>query len=188
MVAGMTDDEVLDLAGMSAERTFLCPRRPGALGRRSVPLAGGLLTLLFAFVLPVLAHGYTSTPTHGPLAKKPTIRARRGPPPKRLVIKDIVKGTGSTARNGDLLTTNYVGAFYNNGKVFDSSWRRNEPFTFTLGRGEVIEGWERGIVGMRVGGRRELIVPAALAYGRKGSPPVIPPNSTLIFVVDLLAS
>jgi peptidylprolyl isomerase len=154
-----------------------------------MPLAGGLLAfLLFAFVSPVLAHGSTSTPTHGPLAKKPTIRVRRGPPPKRLVIKDIVKGTGPIARNGYLLTTNYVGAFYSNGKVFDGSWRRGEPFTFTLGQGEVIEGWERGIVGMRVGGRRELIIPAALAYGRKGSPPVIPPNSTLIFVIDLLAA
>jgi peptidylprolyl isomerase len=86
------------------------------------------------------------------------------------------------------LTVDYVGAFYRNGKMFDSSWSRHEPFVFPLGRGEVIEGWERGLIGMRVGGRRELVVPASLAYGKKGSPPTIPPNSTLVFVVDLLAS
>jgi peptidylprolyl isomerase len=144
--------------------------------------------LLLALGLPVVAHGSTSTPTHGPLSKKPTITAHKGPAPKRLVIKDIIKGHGPMAKNGDVLTVNYVGALYSNNKVFDSSWRRDEPFTFPLGQREVIEGWERGLAGMRVGGRRELIIPAALAYGSKGSPPTIPPNSTLIFVVDLLAT
>ncbi|MFZ2112918.1 MAG: FKBP-type peptidyl-prolyl cis-trans isomerase [Solirubrobacteraceae bacterium] len=156
--------------------------------RRSVLLAGGLLTLLLVFVLPVVAHGSTTTPAHGPLSKKPTIKAHEGPAPKRLVIKDIIRGKGPKAKDGDVLTVNYVGALYSNNKVFDSSWRRDETFTFPLGQGEVIEGWERGIVGMRVGGRRELIIPASLAYGNKGSPPTIPPNSTLIFVVDLLAT
>lgn len=151
-------------------------------------LIGGLLALLFALVLPVVAHGFTRTPTHGALSEKPTIRAHKGPAPKRLVIKDIIKGDGPKAKNGDVLTVDYVGALYSNDKIFDSSWHRDEPFTFTLGQGEVIEGWERGFVGMRVGGRRELIIPAVLAYGSKGSPPTIPPNSTLIFVVDLLAA
>jgi peptidylprolyl isomerase len=136
----------------------------------------------------VVAHRPTRAPAHGPLSKKPTIRVHKGPAPKRLVTKDIVKGAGPKARKGHLLTVNYVGALYGNGRVFDSSWRRGEPFTFPFGRGEVIEGWERGIVGMRVGGRRELLIPAALAYGSRGSPPHIPPNSTLIFVVDLLAA
>jgi FKBP-type peptidyl-prolyl cis-trans isomerase len=104
------------------------------------------------------------------------------------VIRNIVKGTGRKAKDGRKLTVNYVGALYSNGRVFQSSWRDGELFTFTIGRGELIEGWERGLVGMRVGGRRELIIPAALAYGRKGSPPSIPPNSTLIFIVDLLAA
>lgn len=151
-------------------------------------LTGGLLALLFALLLPVVAHGSTRTPTHGPLSEKPTIKVHKGPAPKRLVIKDIIKGHGPKAKNGDVLTVNYVGALYSTSKIFDSSWRRDEPFTFTLMQGEVIEGWERGIVGMRVGGRRELIIPAVLAYGSKGSPPTIPPNSTLIFVVDLLAA
>ena len=81
---------------------------------------------------------------------------------------------------------NYVGINYKSGKEFDSSWKRNEPFTFTLGKKSVIPGWEKGIPGMKVGGRRELVIPAALAYGAKGSPPSIPPNETLIFVVDML--
>jgi peptidylprolyl isomerase len=77
---------------------------------------------------------------------------------------------------------------YNGGKEFDASWKRNQTFPFTLGQGSVIKGWDQGLVGMKVGGRRELIIPPALAYGAAGSPPTIPGNSTLIFVVDLLAA
>jgi peptidylprolyl isomerase len=159
-----------------------------ALEGRVALLAGALLALLVALVLPMVAHGSTSTPAHGPLSEKPRIKAHEGPAPKRLVIRNIIKGHGPKAEKGDVLTVNYVGAFYGNGKVFDSSWHRDEPFTFPLGEGEVIQGWERGVGGMRVGGRRELIIPPALAYGSRGSPPTIPPNSTLIFVVDLLAT
>jgi peptidylprolyl isomerase len=101
-------------------------------------------------------------PTHGPLSEKPTIRAHKGPAPKRLVIRDVVKGHGPMAKNGDTLTVNYVGVLYSNNKLFDSSWHRHEPFTFRLGQGTVIEGWERGFAGMRVGGRRELIIPPSL--------------------------
>ena len=86
------------------------------------------------------------------------------------------------------MTVNYVGVLYKGGKEFDASWKRNEPFTFTLGRGQVIAGWDQGVAGMKVGGRRELIIPAPLAYGAKGSPPTIPPNAALVFVVDLLAT
>jgi FKBP-type peptidyl-prolyl isomerase-like protein len=159
-----------------------------AFERSPVLLTGGLLSVLLALVLPVVARGFTGRPTHGPLSEKPTIKAHKGPAPKRLMIKDIIKGHGPMARNGDVLTVNYVGALYRSDKVFDSSWHRDEPFAFTLGKGTVIEGWERGFAGMRVGGRRELIIPAALAYGNQGSPPTIPPDSTLIFVVDLLAA
>jgi peptidylprolyl isomerase len=137
---------------------------------------------------PVAHISTTTMPVRGPLSKRPTIKAHKGPAPKRLVLREIAKGTGPKAKSGDVLTVNYVGALYNNGKVFDSSWRRDETFTFPLGRREVIEGWERGLAGMRVGGRRELIIPSVLAYGSKGSPPTIPPNSTLIFVVDMLAA
>jgi FKBP-type peptidyl-prolyl cis-trans isomerase len=145
--------------------------------------------LLVALVsLPADARGPVGTPKHGPLSKRPTITPHKGSPPRRLVWRDIVRGSGRPAKDGDMLTTNYVGALYSDGKVFDSSWRRSEPFTFALGSKEVIEGWERGLRGMRVGGRRELIIPPALAYGRRGSPPKVPPNSTLVFVVDLLAA
>jgi peptidylprolyl isomerase len=102
------------------------------------------------------------------------------------VIRTIIKGDGPRARNGQFLVVSYVGALYRSGRVFDSSWRRHERFGFPLGQGEVIKGWEKGLLGMRVGERRELIIPPALAYGRKGSRPRIPPNATLVFIVDLL--
>jgi peptidylprolyl isomerase len=129
-----------------------------------------------------------TTPTTGPLAKEPTIVVPKGPAPKTLQTKEIVTGTGTEAVAGDSVTVNYVGALYSNGKVFDASWKRNEPFTFTLGKGQVIPGWDKGVAGMKVGGRRELIIPAELAYGKAGHPPTIPPSSPLIFIVDLLGA
>jgi len=146
------------------------------------------MELLLSVTSPVAHIATTTTPVRGPFSKRPTFKTHSGPAPKRLVIREIAKGTGPKAKSGDVLTVNYVGALYSNDKVFGSSWRRDETFTFPLGRREVIEGWERGLAGMRVGGRRELIIPSVLAYGSKGSPPTIPPNSTLIFVVDLLAA
>ncbi len=129
-----------------------------------------------------------TTPTSGPLATEPTITPPKGPAPTKLVTKDIITGTGAEAKAGESVTVNYVGALYSNGKVFDASWLRKEPFTFTLGQGQVIKGWDQGVAGMRVGGRRELIIPSELAYGKAGSPPKIPPNSPLIFIVDLLSA
>ena len=130
-----------------------------------------------------------STPSSGPLSKEPKITVPTGPPPTHLVIKDLVKGVGTAAAKGSSVTVNYVGALYSNGKVFDSSWSRHQTFgPFTLGEGAVIKGWDEGLIGMKVGGRRELIIPPSLAYGKAGSPPTIPANATLIFVVDLLAS
>jgi peptidylprolyl isomerase len=99
----------------------------------------------------------------------------------------LKKGSGPTAEAGDEVLVQYVGVDYKTGKEFDSSWSRNEPFPFTLGSSSVIPGWEEGIEGMKLGGRRELIIPPELAYGPSGSPPAIGPNETLIFVVDLLA-
>ncbi len=129
-----------------------------------------------------------TTPTSGPLATEPTITPPKGPAPTKLVTKEIVPGTGAEAKAGESVTVNYVGALYSSGKVFNASWETKEPFTFTLGEGQVIKGWDQGVVGMRVGGRRELIIPSELAYGAKGSPPKIPPNSPLIFIVDLLSA
>jgi FKBP-type peptidyl-prolyl cis-trans isomerase len=137
----------------------------------------------------VVEHTTTpTTPTSGALATEPTITPPKGPAPKTLVTKDIITGTGAEAKAGESVTVNYVGALYSNGKVFNASWETKEPFTFTLGQGQVIPGWDKGVVGMRVGGRRELIIPAELAYGKPGRPPQIPPNSPLIFIVDLLSA
>jgi peptidylprolyl isomerase len=118
---------------------------------------------------------------------EPKVTVPKGPPPKKLVVKDLEKGTGAEAKSGEEVEVQYVGVNYKRGDKFDASWDRNEPFSFQLGAGMVIPGWDQGIEGMKVGGRRELIIPPSLGYGPSGSPPAIPPNETLIFVVDLLA-
>jgi peptidylprolyl isomerase len=117
---------------------------------------------------------------------KPEVTVPKGPAPKKLVVKEIEKGSGEEAKAGDEVTVQYVGVDYKDGEEFDSSWSRDEPFTFTLGEGQVIPGWDQGVAGMKVGGRRELIIPPQLAYGKAGSPPAIGPNETLVFVIDLL--
>jgi len=118
---------------------------------------------------------------------KPKVEKPSGDPPKELVTKDLEEGSGAEAKAGDAVSVNYVGVNYKTGKEFDASWDQGEPFTFTLGAGEVIPGWDQGVEGMKVGGRRELIIPPELGYGPAGAPPAIPPNETLIFVVDLEA-
>jgi peptidylprolyl isomerase len=118
---------------------------------------------------------------------KPKVTVPNGAPPKQLEVKDLEEGSGATARSGDRVSVNYVGVNYKTGKEFDASWDRGEPFSFTLGTGEVIPGWDQGVEGMKVGGRRELIIPPELGYGAAGAPPAIPPNETLVFVVDLEA-
>lgn len=117
---------------------------------------------------------------------KPKVTVPKGAPPKKLEVKEIEEGSGEEAKSGDEILVQYVGVNYKNGKEFDSSWSRNEPFPLTLGAGSVIPGWEQGIEGMKVGGRRELIIPPELAYGEAGAPPAIGPNETLVFVIDLL--
>jgi len=129
-----------------------------------------------------------ATPTSGPLSKEPKVTPPKGPPPRKTVIEEIIVGTGAEAKTTNPLVVNYVGALYSNGTVFDASWKREEPLSFTLGTKATIPGWEKGILGMKVGGRRELIIPPAEAYGAKGSPPKIPPNETLVFVIDLLGT
>ena len=106
--------------------------------------------------------------------------------PSLLGVQDIVVGEGDPAVAGDLLTVHYTGHFVD-GPVFDSSYARNEPFTFRLGAGSVIRGWDIGLVGIRVGGQRKLIVPPALGYGSSGSGP-IPPDTTLVFEIELVAN
>jgi peptidylprolyl isomerase len=119
-------------------------------------------------------------------SKKPLIPKPTGKPPKKLVIKDIVKGKGKAAKKGDNVSVQYEGIAFSTGEEFDASWNRGaEPFTFKIGEGNVIKGWDQGIPGMKVGGRRELTIPAKLAYGANGQPPTIGPNETLVFVVDM---
>ena len=127
-----------------------------------------------------------TTPTNGPLSKEPTITVPKTAAPTKLETSDLIKGTGTTAKAGDTVTVNYVGALYSNGKIFDASWNRQETFSTLLSTTAVIPGWVEGIPGMKVGGRRELIIPPALAY-KNTAQTGIPANSTLIFIVDLLA-
>jgi peptidylprolyl isomerase len=111
----------------------------------------------------------------------------KGKAPKKLQIKDIRPGSGAAAQPGQSVQVQYVGVSYANGRQFDASWDRGEPFTFQLGAGQVIPGWDQGVAGMKVGGRRQLVIPPDLAYGEQGSPPAIGPDETLVFVIDLLA-
>jgi FKBP-type peptidyl-prolyl cis-trans isomerase len=115
---------------------------------------------------------------------KPAVPKQKGAPPKKLVVKDIVAGKGRAAKKGDRLTMQYVGVTYADGNEFDSSWDRGQPLKFQLGKGSVIKGWDQGLVGIKPGGRRELIIPSKLAYGATGQPPSIPPNAALVFIVD----
>jgi peptidylprolyl isomerase len=117
-----------------------------------------------------------------PLIPKPT-----GIPPRKLVKLDIVKGKGPAAKPGDTVTVNYVGMNFSNGVEFDSSWDSGQAFPVQLGAGMVIEGWDKGLVGIRKGGRRMLTIPPEMGYGADGYPPDIPPNETLVFVVDAIS-
>lgn len=119
------------------------------------------------------------------LSKEPTISAGTGTPPTVLTGKDLVVGTGTVAGPDSTVKVQYVGALYSTGKVFDASWTDSGPTSFSLNG--VIAGFKDAIIGMHVGGRREIVIPPAEGYGAAGSPPVIPANSTLVFVIDLLA-
>jgi FKBP-type peptidyl-prolyl cis-trans isomerase len=119
--------------------------------------------------------------------EKPEIDFPEGPAPTELDIKDIWEGDGPTAKAGDTVSVHYVGVSYSTGEEFDASWNRGKPLQFQLGAGQVIAGWDQGVAGMCVGGRRQLTIPPDLAYGAQGAPPDIAPNETLIFVCDLVA-
>jgi peptidylprolyl isomerase len=117
---------------------------------------------------------------------KPKVSIPTGLSTAKLAFRDVEKGSGATAKAGDEVTVQYVGVGFKTRKEFDSSWSHNKPLTFKLGSGEVIEGWDRAIEGMKVGGRREMLIPAKLAYGSEGTASIAP-NEPLVFVVDLLA-
>jgi peptidylprolyl isomerase len=120
------------------------------------------------------------------MTSKPEIDFPEGPPPADLQITDLVTGDGAEAVPGRPVHVHYVGVAYSTGEEFDASWNRGEPFSFPLGGGRVIAGWDQGVAGMRVGGRRQLVIPPHLGYGDRGAGGVIKPGETLIFVVDLL--
>ena len=118
--------------------------------------------------------------------EKPEIDPPDGPPPADLEITDLTEGDGPEAAAGQTVNVHYVGVAHSTGEEFDASYNRGEPLTFRLGIGQVISGWDQGVQGMKVGGRRRLVIPPHLAYGDRGAGGVIGPGETLIFVVDLV--
>jgi len=120
------------------------------------------------------------------MTTKPEIDFPEGPPPADLEITDVAEGDGEEAAAGRTAVVHYVGVAYSTGEEFDASWDRGEPFAFPLGAGHVIAGWDRGVAGMKVGGRRRLVIPPDLGYGDRGAGGAIAPGETLIFVVDLI--
>ena len=119
-------------------------------------------------------------------AEKPEIDFPEGPPPSDLEVTELTEGDGTEASAGSTVSVHYVGVAHSTGEEFDASWNRGAPLDFRLGIGQVISGWDQGVQGMKVGGRRRLVIPPHLAYGERGAGGVIGPNETLIFVVDLL--
>jgi peptidylprolyl isomerase len=165
-VVACGDDEPSGGSGASSEETAAPePTETAASGGGAEAIAGGV-----------------SKDT----AAKPEVPAPSGQPPPELVVKDIVRGKGPKAKAGDQLTMQYVGTSWSNGEQFDASWDRGDTFGFRLGAGQVIEGWDQGVQGMKVGGQRRLTLPPHLAYGPRGAGGVIAPNETLVFVVDLV--
>jgi peptidylprolyl isomerase len=121
-----------------------------------------------------------------PSDTKPTVTIPTEQPPRELTIEEIEVGTGAEAQSGVEVQVHYVGVAWSNGNEFDSSWDRQEHFAFPLGAGHVIAGWDQGVAGMRVGGRRRLTIPPHLGYGSRGAGGAIGPDETLVFVVDLV--
>jgi peptidylprolyl isomerase len=121
------------------------------------------------------------------VATKPAVPIPAGAPPDDLAIEDLAVGSGAEATSGKTVEVHYVGVGWSTQKQFDASWDRGDPFSFQLGAGRVIKGWDQGVAGMKVGGRRRLTIPARLGYGDRGAGRDIKPGETLVFVVDLLA-
>jgi peptidylprolyl isomerase len=119
--------------------------------------------------------------------ERPQIEKPDGDIPFELGIEDVVVGAGDEATRGKRVSVHYVGVAFSTGEEFDASWNRGAPFQFKLGQGQVIPGWDQGVQGMRVGGRRKLTIPSAMAYGARGAGGVIKPHEPLVFVVDLLS-
>jgi peptidylprolyl isomerase len=120
--------------------------------------------------------------------EKPEVDFPGGEPPAELEITDVWEGEGAVAKAGGTVQVHYVGVAYSTGEEFDASWNRGDPLEFRLGAGQVIAGWDQGVQGMRVGGRRQLVIPPHLGYGHRGAGRAIAPGETLIFVCDLVSA
>jgi len=161
-----------------------------AVDRRLIALGAFAAALAITVAIVLIAGGDDGDDggaTAADPGSKPEVEVPEGRPPDELVIEDLEEGDGEEAASGDQVTVQYVGVDFDGGEEFDSSWERPEPFSFTLGGGEVIPGWDQGVEGMKVGGRRRLVIPPDLAYGPEGQPPDIGPNATLVFVIDLVS-
>lgn len=119
---------------------------------------------------------------------KPEIDFPGETPPEELVVNDLIEGTGTEVVPGTVVSAHYVGVSWSTGEEFDASWNRGTPLDFTVGVGQVIKGWDQGLLGMKVGGRRRLEIPSELAYGERGAGSAIAPNESLIFVIDLMGA
>jgi peptidylprolyl isomerase len=162
--------------------------------RIAVPISAVLVVLASSCGSGSSAPPTTPPGTTGPFAsvkgaagKRPRLKIPGDAPPATLQIEDLSSGSGAAAKAGDVLEVQYQGVSWSTGGKFDASWDRHVTYTFPLGQGQVIAGWDQGLVGLRVGGRRELVIPPSLAYGADGRPPTIAPNETLVFVVDLVS-
>jgi peptidylprolyl isomerase len=120
------------------------------------------------------------------LDEKPDVLVPDGPPSYQLELEDLVVGDGDEAAAGQIVEVHYVGVSWKTRRQFDASWDRGDTFKFPLGKGEVIAGWDQGVAGMKVGGRRRITIPPMLGYGKRGAGGVIGPDETLVFVVDLI--
>ena len=120
-------------------------------------------------------------------SEKPSVEIPTGPPPTELQLDDLTVGDGPEAAAGQSVEVHYVGVSFASGKQFDASWDRRKTFQFGLGSGQVIPGWDQGVAGMKVGGRRRITIPPHLAYGKQGAGGAIGPDETLVFVVDLVS-
>ncbi len=152
-------------------------------------VAGGILVVVVAVILIGRGGGSSDESSKAAITvpNGPTVELPSGPAPTHLVVKDLKTGNGAEAKSGDQVSVQYIGVLYDNGSKFDSSYDHGQPFSFKLGGGQVIPGWDQGVAGMKAGGRRELIIPPDLAYGAQGQPPTIPANATLVFVIDLVS-
>jgi peptidylprolyl isomerase len=189
----MRNHTTLTFAGIAAAVTLAgCGGTAAAPGVQLAPSAGATAAAVTtpaasasSSATTTSATSTSTTPLPAALKTKPKIVLPTGPPPTKLVIKDLIKGTGPAATATSTVNVQYVGVLYKGGTQFDASWNDGSGQPVSLPLSGVIPGWQQGIPGMKVGGRRELIIPSALAYGAKGSPPKIPANAALVFVIDL---